>query len=153
MRNYAGTCKDICSYNLVYNFLIQLLPLKSSVFVVHFSNAFWHGNEAFPKVSSQNEIVPFLVIFHLPHSKYRGAKICFYCAVIKIKIFHSCGTRVMCRVVYFFRWLAHKSLLSRFSVLISSTMWSSNLFSASSCFQGFSWSRFSRVQVFQGPGF
>ena len=22
MRNYAGMCKDICSYNLVYNFLI-----------------------------------------------------------------------------------------------------------------------------------
>ena len=22
MRNYAGTCKGICSYNLVYNFLI-----------------------------------------------------------------------------------------------------------------------------------
>ena len=78
MRNYAGTCKGICSYNLVYNFLIQLLPLKSSVFVVHFSNAFWHGNEAFPKVSSQNEIVPLLVIFHLPYSKYRGVKICFY---------------------------------------------------------------------------
>ena len=52
MRNYAGTCKGICSYNLVYNFLIQLLPLQSSVFVVHFSNAFWYGNEAFPKGSS-----------------------------------------------------------------------------------------------------
>ena len=50
MRNYAGTCKRICSYNLVYNFLIQLLPLQSSVFVVQFSNAFWHGNEAFKKV-------------------------------------------------------------------------------------------------------
>ena len=35
------------SYNLVYNFLIYLLPLKSSVFVVHFSHAFWHRNEAF----------------------------------------------------------------------------------------------------------
>ena len=67
-----------CSYNLVYNFLIYLLPLKSSVFVVHFSNAFWHGNEAFPKGSSQNEIVPLLVIFHLPYSKCRGVKICFY---------------------------------------------------------------------------
>ena len=78
MRNYAGTCKGICSYNLVYNFLIQLLPLKSSVFVVHFSNAFWHGNKAFPKVSSQNEIVPLLIVFHLSYSKYRGVKICFY---------------------------------------------------------------------------
>ena len=41
-----------CSYNLVYNFLMYLLSLKSSVFVVDFSNAFWHGNEAFPKGSS-----------------------------------------------------------------------------------------------------
>ena len=78
MRNYARTCKGICSYNLIYKFLIQLLPLKSSVFMVHFSNAFQHGNEAFPEVSSQNEIVPLLVIFHLPYSKYKSVKICFY---------------------------------------------------------------------------
>ena len=45
-----GARASTCSYNLVYNFLIYLLPLKSSVFVVHFSNAFWHGNEAFQKV-------------------------------------------------------------------------------------------------------
>ena len=25
-----------------------------------------------------NEIVPLLVIIHLPYSKYRGVKICFY---------------------------------------------------------------------------
>ena len=62
MRNYAGTRKGICSYSLVYNFLIQLLRLQGSVCLVHFSNAFWHGNDAFPKVSSQNEIVPLLVI-------------------------------------------------------------------------------------------
>ena len=76
MRERART--STCSYNLVYNFLIYLLPLKSSVFVVHFSNAFWHGNEAFPKGSSQNEIVPLLVVFHFPCSKYRGVKLCFY---------------------------------------------------------------------------
>ena len=35
------------------------------------------------------------------------------------------------------------------SVLIYCTMWSSYLFSASSCFPRFSWSRFFRVQVFQ----
>ena len=93
--------QSICSYNLVYNFLIQLLPLKSSVFVVHFSNAFWHGNEAFPKVSSQNEIVPLLVIFHLPYSKYRGVKICFYLCRYQNQNFslvshsrRSCSTRV-----------------------------------------------------------
>ena len=78
MRNYAGTCKDICRYNLAHNFLIQLLLLKSLIFVVHFSNAFCHGNEAFLKGSPQNEIVLLLTIFHLPHSKYRGAKMCFY---------------------------------------------------------------------------
>ena len=38
---------SMCSYNQVHNFLIYLLPLKSSDFVAHFSNAFWHGNEAF----------------------------------------------------------------------------------------------------------
>ena len=54
---------------------------------------------------------------------------------------------------YFSRWLAYKSFLSRFSVLMSHTMCSSNLFSASSCFQRFSWSRVFRVQVFLGPGF
>ena len=101
MRNYAGTCKGICSYNLVYNFLIQLLPLKSSIFVVHFLNAFWHGNETFPQVSSQNEIVPLLVIFCLPYSKYRGAKICFYLCRYQNQNFslvshscRSCSTRV-----------------------------------------------------------
>ena len=78
MRNCVGTYKGICSYNLVYNFLIQLLPLKSSAFLVHFLNPFWHENEAFSKGSSQNEMVPLLVIFHLPYSKYKSVKICFY---------------------------------------------------------------------------
>ena len=101
MRNYAGTCKGICSYNLVYKFLIQLLPLKSSVFVVHFSNAFWHGNMAFAKVSSQNEIVSLLVIFNLQYSKYRDVTICFYLCRYQNQSFSlvshsccSCGTRV-----------------------------------------------------------
>ena len=87
MRNYAGTCKGICSNNLVYNFLIQFLPLKNLVFVVHFSNAFWHGNEAFPKISSQNEIVPLLVIFHLPYSKYGGVKMFLLVSLSKSKFF------------------------------------------------------------------
>ena len=54
---------------------------------------------------------------------------------------------------YFFTWFAYKFLFSRFSVLISYNMWSSNHFSISSCFPCFSESRFFRVQVFQGPGF
>ena len=104
MRNYAGTCKRICSYNLVYNFLIYLIPFKSSVFLVHFWNAFWHGKETFPKGSSSNEIVSLLVIFHLPYSKYRGVKmkICFYLCRYQNQNFSLvshpcclCGTRVV----------------------------------------------------------
>ena len=45
MRNYTGTCKEICSDNLVYNFF----PLQSSVFVVHFPIAFLHANKEFPE--------------------------------------------------------------------------------------------------------
>ena len=83
-----------CSYNLVNNVLTHLLSLKSLVFVVHFSNAFWHGNEAFPKGYSQNQIVPLLVIFYLPYSKYRVVKICFYSCRYQNQNFplasHSC---------------------------------------------------------------
>ena len=79
MRNNTETCKGICSYNLVYNFLLWLLPLKSLELVVHFLNAFWHGNEKFPKSSSWNEITPLFVVFHLPYSKYKGVKMfCSY---------------------------------------------------------------------------
>ena len=78
MRNYAETCKGICSYNLGYKLLGKLLPLKSSVFVVHFSNALWHGKEVLPNGSTYNGISPLLVIFYLPCSKYRGVKIYFY---------------------------------------------------------------------------
>ena len=90
MRNYAGTCKGICSYNQV----IYLFPLKSLVFVVHFLNAFWHGNETLPKGSSQNEIVPLLIVFHLPYSKCNSMKICFYSCGYQNQNFslvsHSC---------------------------------------------------------------
>ena len=91
---WKNTRTSTSSYNLVYNFLIHLLLLKSSVFEVHFSNAFWHGKEAFPKRSTSNEIVPLLVIFHLRYSKYRVWKYVFTGVVIKIKTFHSCRTRV-----------------------------------------------------------
>ena len=67
-RSRASTC----SYNVVYNFLMYLLPLKSSVFAEHFLNAFWYGNEVFPKGSSQNAIVPILMIFHLPYSNVKN---------------------------------------------------------------------------------
>ena len=51
---------------------------------------------------------------------------------------------------YFFRWFACKSLVSRFSVLISYYMWSFNHFSISSRFPYFSGSA-SRVRL-QGRG-
>ena len=87
MRNSAGTCRNICSYNLVYNFLIQFLPLKSLVFVVHFLNAFWHGKKTFPKGSSQYEIVPLLVVFHLPYGKCIGVKMFLPVSLSKSKFF------------------------------------------------------------------
>ena len=102
LHNYAETCKGVWSSGLWYNFLIQLSTLKSLVFVVHCLNAFWHGNETFPKGSSQNEIVPLLVVFHLPYSKYNGVKICLYlCRYQNQKsslvsfVQHSCRTRVV----------------------------------------------------------
>ena len=48
---------------------------------------------------------------------------------------------------YFFRWFVYKSLLSRFSVLISYNMWSSNHFTISSCFPCFSGPGFSGSRV------
>ena len=42
--HYAQLCGNVQGH-------LQLL-LQSSVFVVHFSNTFWHENEAFPKGSS-----------------------------------------------------------------------------------------------------
>ena len=88
------------------------------VFVVHFLNAFWHGKETFPKSSSQNEIVPLLIVFHLPYSKYKGVKMfllvslskskfftraalvslvqhsCYICVTLVSLVSHSCCTRV-----------------------------------------------------------
>ena len=91
----AGTCKGIYSYNLVYNFLKQLLLLQSSVFVVQFSNAFWHGNEAFSKAVLRMKLF-LLVIFHLPQSKCRNVKTYFYSCRYQNQNFplasHSCGS-------------------------------------------------------------
>ena len=101
MRNYAGMCKRICNYNLVYNFLMLLFPLKSLVFVVHFLNVFWHGKETFPKSTSWNEIVPLLTVFDLPYSKYKCVEICSYSCRYRNQnsslVSHSCrscSTRV-----------------------------------------------------------
>ena len=74
MCTYMETCKDICSYILLYTFYVQILPLKKSVFVVHFSKTFQHGNEAFLKRGFQTEMVPLLVTFHLAYN-YRGVNV------------------------------------------------------------------------------
>ena len=75
--------------------------IKSLVFVVHLLNAFWHGNETFPKGSSEREIVPLLSLFHLPYSKYKVVKICFYLCCyqnqnISLVLYsrRSCSTRI-----------------------------------------------------------
>ena len=43
MRNYAETCKGICGFNLVYNFFIELLPIKSYVFVAEIFKGIYHA--------------------------------------------------------------------------------------------------------------
>ena len=78
--------------------IFDIAFIKKFVFVVHFLNAFWHGNKAFPKGSSQNEIVPSLKVFHFPYSKYKGVKMCFYSYRYQNQTFslvsHSCRTCV-----------------------------------------------------------
>ena len=49
--------------------------------------------------------------------------------------------------------LACKSFISRFSMLINFTMWSSNRFFCNQLFPAFFRNGLFRVQVFQGPGF
>ena len=93
VHNYARMCKDICSYNLVYNFLMQLLPLK-----VSFCGTLFKHILALKRDISErqflHEIVPLLVVFHLQYSKYKGVKICFYPCHYQNPIFslvlHSC---------------------------------------------------------------
>ena len=90
------TMRERTRQNLAYNFLIQLLRLQSLAFAVHFSNAFWHGSKAFPKGSSQNEIVSLFIIFHLPYRQYRGVKKCFHSCHYQNQNFsllsHSCNS-------------------------------------------------------------
>ena len=75
--------------------------IKSLVFVVHFLNAFWPGNETFPKGSSWYEFDFLLVVFHLLYGKYKDEKICYYPCRSQNQKFsfvshscHSCSTRV-----------------------------------------------------------
>ena len=88
---------------------IQLLPLKSLVFVVHFSMAFWHRNEPFPKGSSQKLFLS-LQFFTCRIVNMRVQKYVFTRAAIKIKPFHSCRTRVVrvALVSYSCRWCLNR---------------------------------------------
>ena len=95
VNTISKTAQRNLTFNLVCNFLIQLFPLKSLVFVVHFLNAFWHEKETFPKSSSQNEIAPLLIVFHLPNNKYNGVKICFYSCRFQNQNFSLRRTRVV----------------------------------------------------------
>ena len=74
--------------------------LERSVFAVYFSNAFSYGNEPFPEDNSYNAIFPLLVILHVPHSKYRGVKICFHLCctgVVRVAlVLHSCHSFLTC---------------------------------------------------------
>ena len=101
MRNYAGMCQGICSHKLVCDFLLQLLSFQSSVFVVHFSNAFWHGNNAFPKVVLGMKLFLSLQSFTCHIVNIGVSKYVFTFVVIRTKNFslvshsrRSCSTRV-----------------------------------------------------------
>ena len=102
---------------------------------------FWHGNEAFPKGSSLNEIVPLLLVFQLPHRKYSGVKTCFYScryqnfslvshschsfstrAALVSFVWHSCRTfvvlvslvpQVCCTCIAFVSFVSHSCRLCR----------------------------------------
>ena len=119
----------ICSYNLVYNFTIQLIANSYIAFAIKkfsFCGALFKRILAWKrdisKSSSQNEIVPLLVVFHLPYSKYNGVKICFYSCGHQNQNFSlvshsclSCSTRVVrgALVLHLCRtYVARVSLLS-----------------------------------------
>ena len=52
--------------------------------------------DAFPNRSSQNDIPPFLILIHLPYSKYKGVKIYFYlCHYQNQKFSLVCRTRIV----------------------------------------------------------
>ena len=85
MRNQAGTSKGICSYNLMYNFLKQLLPLNRSVFVVYFSNIFWDVKICFYSCRYQNQNFS-LVVYSCRSCSTRVALVSF--------VQHLCRTSV-----------------------------------------------------------
>ena len=81
---------------------LQLLPLKISVFVMRFSNTFWHRNETFPKVVLRMKLflslqsftchLQYRVVFHL--CSYQNQNLFIRVALVSF-VQHSCRTRVV----------------------------------------------------------
>ena len=96
MHNYVGTCKSFYDYNVVYNVLIEFLPLQSLVFVTHFQTYFDLGTMNFWKVIHRMKL--FLSLhFSICHIIIIGIwKYVFTCVVIKMKVFQSCRNCVVC---------------------------------------------------------
>ena len=73
---------------------LQLLPLKISVFVMRFSNTFWHRNETFPKVVLRMKLFLSLQSFTC-HLQYRVVFRFSLVQLSKSKFVHSCRTCVV----------------------------------------------------------
>ena len=103
----------ICSYNLVYNFTIQLIAYSYIAFAIKkfsFCGALFKRILGWERGISKRqfiEVVPLLVVFHLTFSKYKGVKMFLLMTLSKSKFFtrvalvsfvqHSCrswSTRV-----------------------------------------------------------
>ena len=139
--------------------LFTLFDWKTSKwahYLLHFFISYWEKLLKLIKFIIQSYLLPFEFVFILKH--IFCLRQWFFLDGLPFE-FVFILKHIFCLSLIFFRWLAYKSLLSRFSVLINYVMWSDNLFSLSSCFPCFSWSslfavRIFRFQVFQGlsPG-
>ena len=75
MRNYAGRCKGI----LQLQSRVQLFDIAFAIKKFSFCGALFRRILAWKRdISKRYEIVTFFVVFHLPYSKFKGVKICFY---------------------------------------------------------------------------
>ena len=100
MGNYAGTYKDIFSYNLVYNLWYRFCHCKVQFLWCTFQTHFGMETRDFQKVVLRTELFLSLYSFIC---KYRCLKIRFYSCSYQNQIFsivlHSCcsfSTRVTC---------------------------------------------------------
>ena len=92
MRNYARTCKDSCSFNLVYKYWYSSCHDKVQSLWCTFQTHFSMRTRYFQKIVFRMKLFLSLLsfIFYIAN---RGVwKYVFTSVVIKIKIFHSCHT-------------------------------------------------------------